>query len=538
VVAGVALWASFPPLNWWWAGPLGVAGLTLVVRGVPRCRQAALLGLLSGLGLWVPLLYFLRGYGIDAWLVVAVIESLWWALTGVASALVQRHRCWPVGIALVWVLQEFLRDRVPFHGFPWGRLAFGQSSGPLLPLAALGGAPLVSGTVAALGAMAAYLYVDLTRRRLVVVQLRRLVDWWRPAAVLLLGAAVLTCPFAVSLPDAGTTAGGAASAVIAVVQGNVPRLGLDEFAQKRAVTANHLAETQRLAQAVAAGRVPQPDVVVWPENSSDEDPFSDPTSYAMISQAVQAIAAPIVVGAVLRGPGAHHVRNTAIVWSPTTGPGQTYVKRHLVPFGEYLPGRRVLSAVIGRFRLLPNDFVAGHRPGVLDAAGVRLADAICFEVADDGVVRQAVTAGGRVIAVQTNNASYEQIGDSGRGGETAQQLAMTRLRAVEHGRAAVVAATSGVSAVISPDGKVLSRTGVFTAGFLDARVPLRDPLTVADRLGPWPERGAAAIAAIWLGICLPRPRRRSSVPPSKPSLTGTSISGVDLDSRPIPTARV
>jgi apolipoprotein N-acyltransferase len=321
--------------------------------------------------------------------------------------------------------------------------------------------------------------------------------------------------------------------VIAVVQGNVPRLGLGEFAQKRAVTANHLAETDRLASDVIAGRAPKPDVVIWPENSSDEDPFADPQSYAMISQAAAAIGVPIVVGAVLHGPGPHQVRNTAIVWSPITGPGQRYVKRHLVPFGEYLPGRSVLTALVGRFKhQLPNDFVPGHHPGVLTAGVVTLADVICFEVADDTVVRQAVTGGGRIISVQTNNASYEQLGDDGRGGETAQQLAMTRLRAVEHGRAAVVSATSGVSAAISPDGRVLARTPVFRPGYLDLRLPLRDPLTLSDRLGPWPERGLAALGALWLLACCRRPRRGRRAPTSASSASGEPLHSLDLEVSP------
>jgi apolipoprotein N-acyltransferase len=132
-----------------------------------------------------------------------------------------------------------------------------------------------------------------------------------------------------------------------------------------------------------------------------------------------------------------------------------------------------------------------------------VADAICFEVADDAVVRQAVTGGGRLLVVQTNNASYEHPGDSGRGGETAQQLAISRLRAIESGRAVVVAATSGVSAMIAPDGRVLAQTGVFRPAILDMRLPLRDPRTIADRLGAWPEwtlstTALAALVVAWL----------------------------------------
>jgi apolipoprotein N-acyltransferase len=146
-----------------------------------------------------------------------------------------------------------------------------------------------------------------------------------------------------------------------------------------------------------------------------------------------------------------------------------------------------MTAISSRFSLIAKDFLPGHRPGTLQIGGIPIADTICFEIADDTVVRQAVTGGGRLLVVQTNNASYEQPGDSGNGGETAQQLAIAQLRAVEHGRAVVVAATSGVSAMIAPNGTILAKTSVFHPAYLDRQLPLRDPRTIADRVGPWPE---------------------------------------------------
>jgi apolipoprotein N-acyltransferase len=353
-----------------------------------------------------------------------------------------------------------------------------------------------------LGALLAALAGGLRRRAVI-------------GTVAVIGAAVAGA-VAVPVPTAGTTTGGPAHAVIAIVQGNVPRLGLDEFAQRRAVTANHAAETKRLAADVAAGRLPKPQLVLWPENATDDDPFHDQIARSLIESAVRAVGVPVLVGAVLDGPGSH-VRNAAIVWSPTTGPGAIYVKRHLVPFGEYIPGRGLLTHLgISQFSLIPRDFAAGRRPGVLQVGPVRLADVICFEVADDTVVRQAVKGGGRLLAVQTNNATYEHVGDSGDGGETAQQLEISRLRAVEHGRAVVVAATSGVSALIAPDGRVLWRSGVFTPAVRVADVPLRDPRTVADRLGVWPEHGLAAAGLLWLLAVPIRARRRRKGAPADP----------------------
>src|SRR5206468_10219279 len=114
----------------------------------------------------------------------------------------------------------------------------------------------------------------------------------------------------VAVPTAGTSAGGRPShVVVAAVQGNVPRLGLDAFAQERAVTVNHVRETERLAAEIAAGRRRAPAFVVWPENATDVDPFNDRIAATLVQQAVDAVGVPVVVGAVLDGPDAHHVQN-------------------------------------------------------------------------------------------------------------------------------------------------------------------------------------------------------------------------------------
>jgi apolipoprotein N-acyltransferase len=165
--------------------------------------------------------------------------------------------------------------------------------------------------------------------------------------------------------------------------------------------------------------------VVWPENSSDIDPLRDPAAGARISQAADAVGVPILVGAVLRGPGPGQVRNAGLLWRPGTGPDteQLYTKRHPVPFAEYVPMRdlaRMVSSQVDRIRA---DFVPGTEPGVLRTGTAVLGDVICFEVAYDGLVRDTVTGGAQLLVVQTNNATFDEA-------EALQQLAMVRLRAV------------------------------------------------------------------------------------------------------------
>ena len=467
LASGGLLDLAFPPHDLWWLALPAVAALTAVCRGRGP-REGLLLGLLHGLGLFVPLLVWTGTIaGAPAWLALVLLEAAFLAGLGAALALVTRLRAWPLWVACCWVLEEAARDRLPFGGFTWGRLAFSQGHTVLTPLAALGGAPLVTFAVAALSAV----LIALPRRTALV------------------GPVLLVLALVVPTPSSGQ------DVTVAVVQGNVPRLGLDAFAQRAAVLRNHVEATHQLARDVRAGLTPRPDLVLWPENASDLDPYEDAEAAALIDQAVRDVGVPVLVGAVTDGPG-RFVSNRGIVWSPTDGPGASYVKRHPVPFGEYIPFRSLARAVTKKVDLVPRDFTSGDRAGVLDVGPARIADVICFEVAYDGVVRDAVRGGGRLVVVQTNNATF------GRSGETSQQLAMGRLRAVEHGRAVVVAATSGISAVIAPDGRLLERSGIFTRDVIVARVPLRSAQTLASRLGALPELllallglGAVAVGA-------------------------------------------
>lgn len=515
LASGLALWLAFPSRGWWPLAPLGVAGLALAVRGRSH-RYAALLGLITGLASFVPLLSWAGAYlGPLPWFALAGLESVFMAVLGALMPLVWGCRGGTAGTVLatagLWVAQEAARSRLPYGGFPWARLAFSQADAPDLGYAALGGAPLVTAAVAAAGACLAVAVVAAVTADAAEPgpRARRALSAGVPvvAALLVFGGAAL-----IPRPTGGT------SIPVAAVQGNVPQPGLEFNARRRAVLDNHVQATLDLARQVALGRAVQPAVVLWPENASDIDPLRNADAGDEIQQAADAIAAPLLVGAVLQEP-VDHLTNAGILWQPNSapdrGPGLRYVKRHPAPFGEYIPDRAFFRLFSHEVDLVRRDFVAGDREVVMPAGPARLGDVICFEVAYDSLVRDAVRHGATLLVVQTNNATYERPGDDGRGGETAQQLEMSRVRAVEHGRAVVVAATSGVSAVIAPDGRVLQRSGVFAPAALVADVPLRDPRTLADRLGAWPERVVAALGM--LAVIVAGGRRGSRRSPQTPT---------------------
>ncbi|WP_413966385.1 apolipoprotein N-acyltransferase [Actinacidiphila polyblastidii] len=479
---GLAMAASFPPYDLWPLSVLAVALFSLMLRG-RTVRQGAWLGFAFGFPFFLWLLVWLRSVTWIAVVVLSGVEALYLVAMAALMVLAQRLRWAPLWAACLWIAQELVRDRLPFGGFSWGRLAFANTGSPFTPLAALGGAPLLSFAVALSGTLLAACALSgygVWQRR------TRTPRAALPAAgALVLSAAVLCAGLFVPVPT-----GADAHVRIAVVQGNVQQPGLHFLGRPMKILDNHVQATLKLAADIRAGRAPKPDIVLWPENSSDLDPFSNPAAYDKITQAVQAVGVPVLVGALVDGPDKDHVQNEGIVWDPVTGPGAHYTKQHPVPFGEYVPFRKELTKVVSQLNEIPRDFYPGTRTGVLQIGPARLGDVICFEVAYDGIVRDTVNAGARAIVVQTNNATY------GRTGQPEQQLAMSRLRAIEHGRAVVTAATSGISAIVAPNGKIEQHSAEFTQQVLDADIPLRDEKTVADRVGAVPEWTLAMVGLL------------------------------------------
>lgn len=461
VAAGLALLFAFPPYGLGWLAPVGVALLAVTVHR-QRVRTGALLGAVTGMVLFVPLLSWTSlDVGPVPWVLLAALQAFYLALLGAAGALLSpvadRWRpAWPLLVAVAWVAQEALRARTPFGGFPWGRLAFSQADTPLLPLASLGGAPLVSFAVALAGGLIAL----LSWRR-----------WW-PMVRCDLAAAVRVAAAAALVFLSGTVVPlpepGGQSVTVAVVQGNVPQLGLGFNAQRRAVLDNHVEGTIALAGQVDAGRRAAPDLVIWPENSSDIDPLANPDAGDRIDEAAAAIGAPVLVGAQVRDSDGLH--NVGLVWEPREGPGQVYAKRHPVPFAEYWPLESVVYPIARAITDAAErvaGFEAGDAPGVLAMGPATIGDVICFEVAYDGLVRDTVTGGGQLLSVQTNNATFNEA-------EARQQLAMVQLRAVEHGRWSLMASTVGVSGFVDIRGQVYDETGFFTPDVLVRTLELSD----------------------------------------------------------------
>ncbi|MDX6278808.1 MAG: apolipoprotein N-acyltransferase, partial [Nocardioidaceae bacterium] len=366
-------------------------------------------------------------------------------------------KAWPLWGAAVWVAGEYARGTFPFTGFPWGRLAHTSIDTPFASYARLLSMP---GTSAVLFVVAAMLVVAATAS-----------TWasraWAALAILgLVGIGVV-------LPTG--IAGAEGTRQVALVQGNVPGVFLTW--PLGAIFKLHAEETDRLADLVDSGTVPHPDMVLWPENATDTDPYHDAPVRERIQELSARLDAPILVGGLFDGPTIHTAYNAGVVWD-ADGPGARYVKRKPVPFGEYVPFRNEASLIVNRFaRDIPRDMLAGHEPGALQIGDTLIGDTICYDIAYDGVARQAVNGGAQLLVVQTSNAAFTGTA------QPEQQWDISRLRAIETGRWVAVPSTNGISGFVDPEGHSVERAPMHRPATLSQQVELASGTTPALKIG-------------------------------------------------------
>ena len=347
---------------------------------------------------------------------------------------------------VIFIVLEEIRNRFPFQGFGWARIAYSQADAPYAKIAAHGGAVALSAITVLIGFS---IYHALQKNMKILI---------------LLPITLILIPLNVEVT--GTTKA-------LLVQGNVPQLGLDFNSRAKEVFNNHVEETKK-----ALGEDEKVDFILWPENSVDVDPFRN----TEVFETLNTLTTPLIVGAIVSRE--KEILNTSILW--TKEEQNVYVKQHLTPFGEYIPLRSLaskLSPLVDDVR----DFSAGDRSKIFTIGAVKIAPIICYELLDDQILHDGAQSS-NVLAVQTNSATF---GDSP---ESAQQLQITRIRAIEHSRNVLSVSTTGYSAVIDYNGEVIQKTAMGTAEHLYAEVDLISSTSPRDRYGDW----ALVITLIWL----------------------------------------
>ena len=338
---------------------------------------------------------------------------------------------------LIYILMEEVRNRFPFGGFGWVRIAYTQADSPLSQIAAVGGASALSALTLLLGLILFY----AIKRKL--------------SLIAFLPFLLIFVPL--NLSTIGT-------AKVMMIQGNVPTMGLDFNSRAKAVFKNHFERTQDEIKSD-----PNVDFIVWPENSVDVDPFLN----SDVKSSLDSIKQPLIIGAILNK--GNSIYNTSILWDEELP--DTYFKQHLTPFGEYIPLRSLARLVTP---LVDNveDFSPGNGGKTFSIGEIEVAPVICYELIDDDLLHKAAV-NSNIIAVQTNSATF------GMSAESAQQLSITRIRAIEHGRNIASVSTTGFSAVIDYTGKVSEKTSMGIAETIRAEVGLIEGQTPRDKAGDW-----------------------------------------------------
>ncbi len=428
-LSGALLSAAYEPVGKWWVAPIAIAAhmyaLSLTSRKVISTFVFALTVNL------IVLHWSSTFVGSVPWIILGLGMSFFY----LPLALVSR---WGMtSYPLLYILLEEVRNRFPFGGFGWVRIAYTQADAPYSKIAAIGGASALSALAVLLGLI---LFYASTKKWSIVTLL----------------------PFLLLLVPINVTAIGATN--VLMIQGDVPQMGLDFNSRAKAVFNNHFEKTESELK-----KDSNVDFVLWPENSVDVDPFQN----ADVKQALDSIEKPLIIGAIVEK--GHSILNTSILWGGDLPP--TYIKQHLTPFGEYIP-LRSLASLISPYTDRVKDFEPGNGHLFFTVKKAVIAPVICFELVDDELLHKAAVSS-NILAVQTNSATF------GMSAESAQQLEMTRIRAIEHGRNIVSVSTTGYSAIIDFKGKVLHKTSMGTADSIRAEVGLIDGKTPRDTAGDW-----------------------------------------------------
>ena len=457
---GLLLAAALPPWGWWPLAFLGVAAFDRLIADIPgpsRFRR----GWLVGAGLYVPSLLWMKDLTLPGYVIAVAAYA---ALLGLAAVLVPptapgRWLALPGAIAVT----ELLRWSWPFGGVPLSSLAVGQVSSPLAPVLRVGGALLLVEVTVVGGLVVA---TALQRR-------------WRATAVAA-ALVVLAVGGAAIAPRARATG----DIRIALVQGGGPQGTRAIDTDEREVFERHL-EASRAVE-------PPVDLVVWPEDVVDvEGPVEDTREGGELADLARQLDAPIVAG-VVAGVDSEHFSNYSIVVEPDGQFGDRYEKVHRVPFGEFVPLRSLIEQ-FAPASLPDRDALIGDGPAALDTPTGPVAVAISWEIFFGDRVREGVAEGGEVVLNPTNGSSF-----TGSLVQT-QQIASSRMRAIENDRWVAQVAPTGFSAVIGPDGTVHQRSSISERTVLHATVGQREGRTLYNRLGLLPAWlvAGASLAAGW-----------------------------------------
>src|SRR3990170_6049087 len=492
LLSALLMWASFPPMNLGFLIFIAPAPFLWAMRRVNTPREAGWLGFLFGAVFFGAMLSWIFVLGAVAWIPLSIVMGLWAAGYALIMYLARTWSPWRWWTAAIggWALWEFLRARLPWGGFPWGSVGY-----PVGTLAWPRGAGQWFGAsgwgviVIAFAAGVVLMFDEEHDRRPMEIA----------------GSVIVVFPLLGALfsPDASGP-----SVRVAIVQGNSPCPRVHCENEKVRIYNNHMSLTSTNVQAGSA------DLVVWGEDSfggSVNPTFNGQVRRDMGAQATRVDAYLLAGGTRPGTPGTFD--NYNVVFAPSGEVIGEYIKRHPVPFGEFVPFRKVLQ-FIPQLDEVPNDMNRGDEAVVFpievaEGSG-HFGSVISFEAAFSGLIRSEVAAGAQLIVVATNEGSF------GRGSASDQLLGMVRMSAASLGVDVVHAAVTGKSTIIRADGSMGHTTELFTQDVVRGVVNLQTSRrTVYAVAGDWLQALAILVSLVVLIGTVGGPSRDFKIRPQR-----------------------
>jgi len=476
-LCGGLLALSVPPWGFWPLAFIGIIALDFLLDNCEAKIRFAR-GLFFGIGWLFPSLIWMWDFSPVGYVAAGLGYSLFYAVGFLACPGDSRLRWWVLPAALVFI--GYLRWRWPFGGVPLSTLSMSQADSPLLQASSIFGSLFIVWLV---GIVAVSLAALIRRQWLLAV----------------VGPVILA--LALGLAPLAPTAHAVGEIDVALVQGGGrqrTRAADTDFAN---VFGSHLDASYQLVR--------QPvDLVVWPENVVDiEGQFNESSPQAaQLAELAETLNAPLIVG-VIEDAEPGKFNNFSVVITPSRQIADRYDKVRRVPFGEYVPLRWLVEPFAPDY-LPEREANIGSGPAVLEVelnrsqnpTKITLGTVISWEIFFEDRVRDAISDGGQIVVNPTNGSSYWlTIVQS-------QQVAASRLRAVESDRYVLQVAPTGFTAVVSPSGDVLERTAISEQRVIQATVELREGQTLAMRFGVWPALGLAALSSLYVLLHLARKR--------------------------------
>ena len=422
---------AFEPYGFWYCALFGLAGWYWVLTQ-HKLKQRVFISYLFGLSILLPTQHWTGIYvGNLPWLILCFAQALIFTLP--ALLMKRNHRANQLIFPLTYVAVELLLRTVPFTGFGWSRLSLTQTDSPydyIYRQIGLHGMALVIATI------------------VIVRNIKHIL------ILAVISASVYFIPDNVIEEK---------PIKLALVQGGVVNLGLDFNNKPKEVFMRHLNQTSTSISPSAV------DLIIWPENAIDVDVFRNDDIRIQVEKLSQDLDTPILVGAVTRS--SQGLNNQAILFDPKIS--QTYSKRYLTPFGEYLPLRSFAESV-SKYATRIDDFYPGNEFITFNVNGVKFNSLICYELINDIFTKENVND---FVVIQTNNATF---------GDTAQldqQLNIARVRAIESGRGVAYVSTTGITSFINTKGKVTSSLEKFEPGTLTKEITTISGRTNAQKIG-------------------------------------------------------